>query len=82
MGLRTLGKKYRHNRKGTCPLPFFIDEEEKVVWVHVRSSITAMGVPAICGRYFPGYTPKIASMEYLETLREVHEKKLKEKEEE
>jgi hypothetical protein len=35
-----------------------------------------MGFPAIMREYFPGYIGKIASPEYLETLREVHAKKL------
>ena len=60
----------KHKRKDSCPYPYYLDEDEKVVWISVKSHITAMGIPAIASRYFPGYTPKIASLEYLETLRE------------
>ena len=70
---RTLGK---HKRKDQCRLPYFLDEDEKIVYLSVKSHITAMGVPAIAARHFPGFTPKIATLEYIETLREVHEKKL------
>ena len=56
--------------KGKCPYPYFIDENAKTVWISVQSHLTAMGIPAIASRYFPGYTPKIASLAYLETLRE------------
>ncbi len=65
----------KHKRKGTCPYPYFIAEDEKTVYVQIQSHITAMGFPAIMREYFPGYIGKIASPEYLETLREVHEKK-------
>ena len=66
----------KHKRKDQCRLPYFLDEDEKIVYLTVQSHITAMGVPAIAARHFPGYTPKIATKEYLETLREVHAKKL------
>jgi len=34
-----------------------------------QSSITAMGIPAIVEKYYPGYKGHCASKEYLETLR-------------
>ena len=59
-----------------CPYDYFIVEEERTAYVNITSAITAMGFPALMRQYFPGYIGKIASKEYIETLREVHEKKL------
>ena len=59
-----------------CPYDYFIVEEERTAYVNIKSAITAMGFPALMRQYFPGYIGKIASKEYIETLREVHEKKL------
>ena len=50
-------------------MPHFVDEENKIVWIRCSSSITAMGIPAITKRYYPGYTGKIASEEYFQKLK-------------
>ena len=57
-----------------CPYDYFIDEDKQTVYINITSAITAMGVPAIMREYFRGYTGRIASKEYIETLREVSEK--------
>lgn len=59
-----------------CPWDYFIAEDEKTVYVNITSAITAMGFPAIMREYFRGYIGQIASKEYIETLREMHERKL------
>ena len=47
-----------------------VDEESKTVWVRCSSSITAMGIPAVVGKYYPGYKGSIASEEYFQKLKE------------
>tara|TARA_B100001113_G_scaffold9654_2_gene7718 strand:+ start:46 stop:273 length:228 start_codon:yes stop_codon:yes gene_type:complete len=61
----------RHQRKyeGGFFLPHIIVEEEKVVWIRITSSITAMGMSAFKKRYFPNYEVKIPSPEYWEELK-------------
>ena len=49
-------------------LPYFIDMENKVVYIHCSSAITAMGIPSFLKKNFPGYEGKLVSKEYLEKL--------------
>jgi hypothetical protein len=51
-------------------LPHLVDEETKTVWVRCSSSITAMGIPAVVSKYYPGYKGSIASKEYFQELKE------------
>ena len=67
------------NRRNQCRWNYYIDDQEGVVYIAIKSAITALGFPAIVRTHFPGLTGKIASDEYIETLREMHEK-LKEEE--
>ena len=61
-------------KKKECPYDYFIDEENNTAYVNITSAVTAMGFPAIMREYFRGYIGKIASKEYIETLREVSSK--------
>tara|TARA_B100001250_G_C19752378_1_gene768388 strand:- start:255 stop:479 length:225 start_codon:yes stop_codon:yes gene_type:complete len=65
--------KYPKKRNGKFRsgfwLPHIIDEENKVVWVRIQSSITAMGMSAFKKRYFPNYELKIPTPEYWEELK-------------
>jgi len=54
--------------KTKFPFPHVVDCNEKTVWVLCDSAITAMGVGSIVKKFYPGYTPKIASKEYFQTL--------------
>ena len=54
--------------KTKFPLPHVVDTNEKTVWVLCDSAITAMGIGNIVKKFYPGYTPKIASKEYFKTL--------------
>tara|TARA_R110000868_G_scaffold43748_2_gene146805 strand:- start:2306 stop:2479 length:174 start_codon:yes stop_codon:yes gene_type:complete len=51
-------------------LPHLVDEESKTVWVRCSSSVTAMGIPAVVSKYYPGYKGSIASEEYFQKLKE------------
>lgn len=50
-------------------LPHLVDEETKTVWVRCSSSVTAMGIPAVVNKYYPGYKGSIASEEYFQKLK-------------
>ena len=55
--------------KKKFPLEHVVKYDTKEVWVRCDSAITAMGVPAVVKKYYPGYKCHIGSKEYLETLR-------------
>jgi hypothetical protein len=55
--------------KTKFPLEHVVKCDTKEVWVKCDSAITAMGIPAMVERYYPGYRGRCGSKEYLETLR-------------
>jgi hypothetical protein len=57
------------NMKTKFPFEHVVNCNTKEVWIKCDSSITAMGIPALVKKYYPGYTGHVASEEYLDTLR-------------
>jgi len=55
--------------KTKFPLEHVVKYDTQEVWVKCDSSITAMGLPTLVNKYYPGYTAKIATEEYLSRLR-------------
>jgi hypothetical protein len=55
--------------KTKFPLEHVVKYDTKEVWVKCDSAITAMGIPAMVEKYYPGYRGRCGSKEYLETLR-------------
>ena len=55
--------------KSKFTLDKVVKYDTKEVWVKCDSAITAMGIPAMVERYYPGYKGHIGSEEYLEKLR-------------
>jgi hypothetical protein len=55
--------------KQKFPLDHVVKYDTKEVWVKCSSSITAMGIPTLVEKYYPGYTGKIATTEHLDQLR-------------
>ncbi len=55
--------------KQKFPLDHVVKYDTKEVWVKCPSSITAMGIPTLVEKYYPGYTGKIATTEHLDQLR-------------
>ena len=51
------------------PFDHVLKYDTKEVWIKCNSSITAMGIPALVNKYYPGYVGRIASEEYLEKLK-------------
>jgi hypothetical protein len=50
-------------------LEHVVDHDAKEVWVKCDSAITAMSIPAMVNRYYPGYKGHCASLEYIDKLR-------------
>ena len=55
--------------KTKFPFEHVVKYDTKEIWIRCPSSITAMGIPALVEKYYPGYTGHIASEEYLNKLR-------------
>lgn len=51
------------------PLEHVVKYDTKEVWIFCKSSTTALGIPALVKKYYPGYVGKIATSEYLDQLR-------------
>ena len=57
-------------KKTKFPFEHVVKSDTKEVWVKCDSAITAMGIGSIVKKFYPGYTPHIASEDYLNTLRD------------
>jgi hypothetical protein len=55
--------------KQKFPLDHVLKYDTKEVWIKCNSVITALGIPALVEKYYPGYFGRIASSEYLEKLK-------------
>jgi hypothetical protein len=55
--------------KTKFPFEHVVKYDTKEVWVKCDSAITAMGIPALVEKYYPGYRGHIGSAEYLNKLR-------------
>jgi hypothetical protein len=55
--------------KTKFPFDHIVKYSTKEVWVKCDSSITAMALPDLVSKYYPGYNAKIASDEYLTQCR-------------
>ena len=55
--------------KSKFPFDHVVKYDTQEVWVKCDSSITAMGIPTLVNRYYPGYKAKIGTDEYLDSLR-------------
>ena len=55
--------------KSKFPFEHIVKYDTKEVWIKCDSSITAMGLPALMKKYYPGYTGRIGSSDHLEKLK-------------
>jgi hypothetical protein len=55
--------------KTKFPLEHVVKYDTKEVWIKCDSSISAMAIPALVNKYYPGYIGRIASEDYLDGLR-------------
>ncbi len=56
-------------KKTKFPFEHVVKYDTKEVWVKCDSAITAMGIPALVEKYYPGYKGHIGSAECLNKLR-------------
>ena len=57
------------------PYDYFVDEENKEVWVHVPGGYPAvMGIPFIVSKHFPGYKGSLCTANFLQALKENEQK--------
>ena len=64
-----LKTKHLLMKKTKFPFDHVVKYDTKEVWVKCDSAITAMGIPALVEKYYPGYKGHIGSAEYLNQLR-------------
>lgn len=55
--------------KTKFPFEHVVKYDTQEVWVKCDSSITAMGLPTLVNKYYPGFAGKIASEEYLNKFK-------------
>ncbi len=55
--------------KKKFPFGHVVKYDTKEVWVVCGSVTTALGIPSLVQKYYPGYTGHIASADYLEKLK-------------
>jgi hypothetical protein len=55
--------------KQKFPFEHVLKYDTKEVWIKCFSGITAMSIPSLVEKYYPGYTGHIASSDYLEKLK-------------
>jgi hypothetical protein len=62
--------KKKVNENKLCGMPSVVDHQNQIVYLKCSSAITAMGIGALVKKYYPGYTGKLVSLEYLENLKD------------
>ncbi len=55
--------------KQKFPFDHVVKYDTKEVWIKCSSSITAMSIPALVEKYYPGYSGRIATHDHLDQLR-------------
>ena len=55
--------------KQKFPFEHVVKYDTKEVWIECNSSTTAMAIPSLVQKYYPGYTGRIVSADHLEELK-------------
>jgi hypothetical protein len=55
--------------KTKFPFDHIVKYDTKEVWIKCTSTMTAIGLSSLVSKYYPGYTAKTASENYLDSLR-------------
>ena len=61
--------KKKANENQLWGMPSVVDHQNQIVYLKCSSSITAMGIPALVKKYYPGYKGELVTLEYLEKLK-------------
>jgi len=59
----------KNRKKSHFPLQHLVKEETREVFLICDSAITAMGIPALIRKFYPGYTGKIVCRETFDNLQ-------------
>lgn len=57
------------NVKTKFPFEHVVKYDTSEIWMECNSSITTIAIQSLVNKYYPGYTGKIGSKDYLDTLR-------------
>jgi len=55
--------------KTKFPFEHVVKYDTKEVWIKCNSVTTALGIPALVEKYYPGYIGRIATQEHLDQMR-------------
>ena len=55
--------------KSKFPFEHVVKYDTKEIWIECNSSISAMGIPSLVNKYYPGYVGKIGSKEQILKLK-------------
>jgi hypothetical protein len=55
--------------KKKFPFDHVVKYDTKEIWIVCDSVTTALGIPSLVQKYYPGYMGHIASADYLEKLK-------------
>jgi hypothetical protein len=55
--------------KTKFPFDHIVKYDTKEIWIKCTSVTTAVGLPSLVNKYYPGYTAKIATEDYLDKWR-------------
>jgi hypothetical protein len=55
--------------KQKFPFEHVVKYDTKEVWIKCSSVTTALGIPELVKKYYPGYVGRIATQEHLDKLR-------------
>jgi hypothetical protein len=55
--------------KQKFPFDHVVKYDTKEVWIKCDSVTTALGIPELVKKYYPGYTGRIGSYDHLEKLK-------------
>lgn len=62
-------------KKPNFPWDYFLDEENKEVWVHIPGGYpTTLALPRFIQRDFPGYKGNLCTLNFLTSLRNNEQK--------
>jgi len=55
--------------KTKFPFDHIVKYDTKEIWIKCTSVTTAVGLPSLVNKYYPGYTAKIATEDHLDKWR-------------
>jgi hypothetical protein len=60
----------KSNSRAFWGMPHIVDANKRIVYIHCKSAITAMGLSALMKRYYPGYEGRLVSSGALAQIKD------------